>query len=220
MSHYVIERHILESQINVAGQRGRHKSDNSNVLQLSDATSVFEKLKGSPKYWQQTRSDLVAKVEQLGPFHIFFTLSCADKRWSEIFTTILKINKGDPIKINYHPKPFKIERENNKDDDDYSYPKDKEFCDFAFSEDNISVSYISPEGIEETVKLIQYIEENLHSSKEKLLKEEIMIVTRIFNDRVKSFVKHVIMTKDDDKIPVEYYTFRVEFQQRQEFLNF
>ena len=35
-------------------------------------------------------------MEQFGPFHIFFTLSCAEKRWPENFTSILQ-QKGKDI---------------------------------------------------------------------------------------------------------------------------
>ena len=33
--------------------------------------------------------EILAKIDNLGPFHIFFTLSCADQRWQETFATIL-----------------------------------------------------------------------------------------------------------------------------------
>jgi len=33
---------------------------------------------------------LIAKLENLGPFSFFFTLSCADMRWSENFTSLLQ----------------------------------------------------------------------------------------------------------------------------------
>ena len=33
---------------------------------------------------------MIAKVKQLGPFHIFFTLSCAELRWFEVWHSILK----------------------------------------------------------------------------------------------------------------------------------
>ena len=59
---------------------------------------MFLKLKGTPKYWQATRSELVAKVEQLGPFHVFFTLSCAEKRWAEIFTSILELKNMELLR--------------------------------------------------------------------------------------------------------------------------
>ena len=34
-------------------------------------------------------SQMIAKIEQLGVFEIFFTLSCADRRWPEVFISIL-----------------------------------------------------------------------------------------------------------------------------------
>ena len=61
---------------------------------MEDGFSVFDNIKGSPRYWQKLRFDLIAKLEQLGPFQFFYTLSCADKRWDEnIATLIMKIMK-------------------------------------------------------------------------------------------------------------------------------
>ena len=31
-------------------------------------------------------------MEQLGPFHFFFTLSCAEKIWDEVKTSLLQLN--------------------------------------------------------------------------------------------------------------------------------
>ena len=45
---------------------------------------------GTPRYWQRKRYELISKIENLGPFHLFFTLSSAEKRWSENFTTFLQ----------------------------------------------------------------------------------------------------------------------------------
>ena len=36
---------------------------------------------------------MIAKLENLGAFHLFFTLSCADLRWDENFAAILR-DKG------------------------------------------------------------------------------------------------------------------------------
>ena len=33
---------------------------------------------------------MLAKLDNLGPFHFFFTLSCADKRWDENISSILQ----------------------------------------------------------------------------------------------------------------------------------
>lgn len=79
MAFLYVERQMLEKQINVSGMRGSLKSD-GDVVQLSDAFSIFARIRGSQKYWQVARHELVAKVKQLGPFHIFLTLSCAEMR--------------------------------------------------------------------------------------------------------------------------------------------
>jgi hypothetical protein len=40
---------------------------------------------------------MIARLEQLGPFQFFFTLSCADKRWLENFAHIFEL-QGDCVK--------------------------------------------------------------------------------------------------------------------------
>ena len=39
---------------------------------------------------RKKRYELIAKMENLGPFNLFFTLSCGEKRYNENFTTFLK----------------------------------------------------------------------------------------------------------------------------------
>ena len=41
------------------------------------------------RYWSKRKLELFAKVENYGQFHIFFTLSCADYRFNENFTSFL-----------------------------------------------------------------------------------------------------------------------------------
>ena len=62
---------------------------NGDLDELNDAMTVFDHIKGTPRYWQKIRTDMIAKIKQLGPFQFFFTLSCADKRWEENFISIL-----------------------------------------------------------------------------------------------------------------------------------
>ena len=59
---------------------------------------MLKKVKGTPKYWQTVKNELVAKVKQLGPFHIFYTFSCGEMRWSEVFVSLLK-RKGFKVEI-------------------------------------------------------------------------------------------------------------------------
>ena len=43
-----------------------------------------------PKFWQAARNELLAMIEALGPFHCFFTLSSAEKRWYEVTVALLE----------------------------------------------------------------------------------------------------------------------------------
>ena len=73
------EHEKLENQIQIAGQKGQVSGKGNKVeLKLNDVCNVFQKIKGTPKYWQTARNELIAKVKQLGPFHLFFTLSSPD----------------------------------------------------------------------------------------------------------------------------------------------
>ena len=49
-------------------------------VQLNDPFTVFQCIKGTPKYWGTSKNDLSAKNAQLGSFHIFYTFSCAEMR--------------------------------------------------------------------------------------------------------------------------------------------
>ena len=66
---------------------------------------MFDQVPGTPKYWQQKRYELVAMLEQLGPFQFFFTLSCADKRWIENFVSIF--TKEEDVDVNIEVKDGK-----------------------------------------------------------------------------------------------------------------
>ena len=78
----LIEQDQLERHIDISGVKGVSQTSNSGetVVKLQDPFAVFQKLKGSPKYWQTAKFELMAKVKQLGPFHIFYTFSCGEMR--------------------------------------------------------------------------------------------------------------------------------------------
>ena len=80
MASTFIEQEQLEKQINISGMRGSLKpgADGETVVNLQDLFSVFKSIKGTPKYWQTAKYELIAKVKQLGPFHLFFTFSCGE----------------------------------------------------------------------------------------------------------------------------------------------
>ena len=66
---------------------------------------------------------------------------------------------------------------------------------------------------DEEVKLWDFVE-SMEESKHELLKNHIVLVTRHFDARVKSFIKNILMGPGSDKVEYEYYTYRVEMQQR------
>ena len=179
MACYYLERQQIESQINIAGIKGlsRLNANGERKIHLNDLYSVFSKVKGTPKYWQTARNDLVAKVKQLGPFHIFYTFSCGETRWAEVFLCILYRN-GYKIEIpedwDGHEEDLLVEGKNLKD----------------------------------------FINEDMSKSKHKLFEDYTLLITLLFDARVKSFVKNILMAGGKDKIPFKYYSYRVEFQAR------
>ena len=90
-----IEKKQLQSQVNISFMRGKMNKGESgrNVYKLDDGFNVFENVKGTPKYWRQVKNELIARLENFGPFAFFFTLSCADLRWPENFTSLLQDKK-------------------------------------------------------------------------------------------------------------------------------
>ena len=138
---------------------------------------VFRTLKGSPKYWQSARFELVAKVKQLGPFHIFLTFSCGEMRWPEVYLTLLR------------EKKYEIRE-----------PEDFDGC-----LENMLV---------EGKKLWQYVNEDLSCSKHELFRESTFLITIMFDERVKSFIKNILMANGENQVEFRYYTYRVEFQAR------
>ena len=72
--------------------RGKKQTTNSgnSMYSLDDPYSVLDNSPGTPRYWQKKKYELIARLENLGPFTFCFTLSCADKRWNENFTSLLQ----------------------------------------------------------------------------------------------------------------------------------
>ena len=143
MAAYYVERNALERYINISGQRGipSVNENGETSFKLNDQFDVFKKLKGSPKFWQNARNELVAKVKQLGPFHVFYTFSCGEKRWSEVVLSLLR-KKGVQVSIppnwNGDDKELSVEENGEKTElweyvnEKMSQPKHKLFKDYIF----------------------------------------------------------------------------------------
>ena len=58
--------------------KSRKNDQGGQIYTLNDPFSVLDEIKNTPKYWQKNRYELIARLENLGAFNFFFTLSCAD----------------------------------------------------------------------------------------------------------------------------------------------
>ena len=69
-----VEREQLEKQCNLFFRRGKTQriNDKSVTVTQSDVQAVFQRIRGTSQYWRLARSEILAKVKQLGPFHFFF----------------------------------------------------------------------------------------------------------------------------------------------------
>ena len=87
-----LEKKQLQKNVNVSYQRGKEVKGKNGIstFHLEDGFSVFGNISNTPRYWKTAKYEMLAKLDNLGPFHFFFTLSCADLRWDENFSCILR----------------------------------------------------------------------------------------------------------------------------------
>ena len=87
-----LEKKQLQRNINISYTHGKQVTDKEGrtELELDDGYAVLADISGTPKYWKKYKYELLAKLDNLGPFQLFFTLSCADMRWDENFAAILR----------------------------------------------------------------------------------------------------------------------------------
>ena len=82
----------LQRNINLSGTRG-HQIENKDggiTYELEDGYTVLDDIKNTPRYWKKAKYEMLAKLDNIGAFQFFFTLSCADMRWQENFAAILR----------------------------------------------------------------------------------------------------------------------------------
>ena len=87
-----LEKKQLQRNVNLANTRGKEVINEmgEKAYMLDDGYRVLDDIKNTPRYWKKAKHEMLAKLDNMGPFHLFFTLSCADMRWDEIFASILQ----------------------------------------------------------------------------------------------------------------------------------
>ena len=165
----VVEADRLRSNANLTGMRGNRVAGPGGrfVYQVKDPCSVFERIPGTPKYWQRVRYEIIAKLENIGPFHLFFTLTSGDLRWSANFTP-------------------ELEKQNCK----------VHYCVDKFGKDVTTVEVKDGDRtIEKPWQeyLRDHVDEKLHS----MMKRNVLLATRNFQHRVETFRKEVIFGRNN-----------------------
>ena len=125
-------------------------------------------MKNTPKYWKKAKYEMIARLDNLGPFQLFFTLSCADMRWSENFAAIL-LERG-----------YEISYENSSKDED-GYTK-------------TDIQARRPGQNWKPIK--QFIEEDIEESLHEMVRGNVLTATRYFEHRVKQFINKIVMGKN------------------------
>merc|ERR1712020_768670 len=183
MSHIEAER--LRANANLSGHRGqRHEVGGKIWYEVKDPLTVFDNIKGTPKYWQKVKYEMIAKLENLGPFHIFFTLSCGDLRWSSNFTTYLQ-----------------------KENLNIIYEVDKE------GREQVAVEVQQEDGKTARIPWRQYMTDFVPTNKHEMIRENVLLATRNFQHRVETFRREIIFGRNNP-MAVRHISYRVEFQGR------
>ena len=131
--------------------------------EVKNPLTVFDKIPGTPKYWENVRYQMIAKLENLGPFHIFFTLSCADMRWSSNFTPVLE-KMGCKL----------------------FYEVDKE------GREQVTVEVVQGSETVR-LPWQQYLDEYVDNNQHELIRQNVLLATRNFQHRVEVFRREVIL---------------------------
>ena len=231
----LVEQQQLMNRMNISYLRGKMSKNHAGTkfLQTEDGYAVFDGLPGTPRYWQKMKYDLIAKMEQLGPPQFFYTLSCANKRWTENSATMLAKTRPD-LKVMHSQEENGFEeivgsnQRKDKDVKDYEDEDEDEEEEIFISQENENAYYVH-ETISENISTVCEDQFNCHihescirkplndfldrKADNKLQSENVLDVTRNFDNRVKSFRKHILMAHQSP-MKVRYYHDRVEFQAR------
>ena len=85
------EKKDFQRNIDLAYKKGKKNTtkDGKTLYSLEDPYSVFQSVANTPAYHRKGKMEMMARLDNFGPFHVFFTLSCADYRWPENLMSIL-----------------------------------------------------------------------------------------------------------------------------------
>ena len=166
---YAAVSHTEKKQLNrnhalsyTTGTRAQGENG-KQVMNKTDAYRVFTGIKNTPTYYRQKKYELLAKLDNFGPFQVFWTISCADTRWQSNLTAALE--ELDP-------------------DWNVQFTSSSQ----VYQEDEILVHF-TEDGNRRSKPIETFLKENVSESKHEIIRTNVVTATRIFDQRVKAFVK-------------------------------
>ena len=162
-----LEQQRIHSNICNVGTAGKKtvNSEGGVSYELLDNYLALQGMPNTPKYWQTAKYELLAKLENFGVFHVFFTLSCADLRWDANFASIL-LQRGYSINIIVE----QIDGRKN-------------------------YVYEARTANGEWKPLKQFIQEDVEVSFHELIRNNVLTATQFFHHRVQQFLSKIVMAK-------------------------
>ena len=131
MAQQASERFAIESQIKMAMSHGSVDTDEKGspiLVPSDDAFAIFNKVPGTPAYWKCFKNELYSKMEALGPFHLFFTLSCAEMRWACVLLAVLKAILKRKLNVMYLDNFILVDEKQEEKSDEKKLSAQSETC--------------------------------------------------------------------------------------------
>ena len=196
-----VESERLRNNANLSGYRGKKDSDEEGQISytLTNPFTVFDKVPNTPKYWQNVRYEMMAKMENMGPFHWFFTLSCGDMRWCANFRRYFEENK---FELNVDKEGVVWVRGNIQEGKELRKGWEEDF-----NEKGKPIMKRTWDDLKESDEFKTEV------SAHKEIKNDVLLATRNFQHRVEMFRKE-IMFGSNNPMKIRHITYRVEFQGR------
>ena len=70
------------------------KEQCKNIVKLDEGYYIFHTIRSSPAYFDTKKKDIMAIVRQLGMPTIFYSLSAADTKWTNLLICLSKLLDG------------------------------------------------------------------------------------------------------------------------------
>ena len=87
-----IEKKQIRNNSNMSYTCGKKVSKEGGKVSIEhhDAWSVLRGIKNSPKFWRDKKAEVIATMDNFGPFHFFWTVTCGERRWDAVLAVLAR----------------------------------------------------------------------------------------------------------------------------------